>query len=142
MFEQKDEAAMKSGRSNAREQKILVIHGIGASSGCVRGRAVVLLGRAGERDSVADRVSEQAPAVVVMLRPDTELLIRSLDKAVAFVFETGGRLCHAALVCLELSIPCVVGAEGLTRLIQDGVPLQVDGATGVVSALETQSGGE
>lgn len=136
MFEQNDEAAVNSGCSNAREQGTLVIKGIGASPGRVRGRAVVLLGRAGERDSVADRVSEQAPAVVVMLRPDTELLMRSLDKAVAFVFESGGRLCHAALVCLELSIPCVVGAEGLTGFIQDGVLLQVDGTTGVITRLD------
>ena len=53
----------------------------------------------------------------------------------ALVTETGGILSHAAVVAREYRIPAVVGADGATRAIADGVRVRVDGTTGEVTVL-------
>lgn len=53
----------------------------------------------------------------------------------ALVTETGGVLCHGAIVAREYRIPAVVGVEGATSRIVDGARVKVDGATGEVTVL-------
>lgn len=53
----------------------------------------------------------------------------------ALVTETGGVLCHGAIVAREYGIPAVVGVEGATSAIVDGARVKVDGATGEVTLL-------
>jgi pyruvate kinase len=55
-----------------------------------------------------------------------------MRKASAIIAEDGGLTSHAAIVALELGVPCVVGAEGALRSLQDGMLITVDGARGVV----------
>ena len=50
----------------------------------------------------------------------------------AVVVERGGLLSHAAVVAREMGIPCIVGVEGATRVIQDGAAIQLSMATGEV----------
>lgn len=50
----------------------------------------------------------------------------------AVVTETGGVLCHGAIVAREYEIPAVVGVEGATRRIPDGARVRVDGDKGEV----------
>jgi phosphohistidine swiveling domain-containing protein len=56
----------------------------------------------------------------------------------ALVTDTGGILCHAAVVAREYGLPAVVGTEIATRIIPDGVLVQVDGASGEVRVLRGQ----
>lgn len=53
----------------------------------------------------------------------------------ALVTETGGVLCHGAIVAREYGIPAVVGVDGATSAIADGARVKVDGATGAVTLL-------
>lgn len=53
----------------------------------------------------------------------------------ALVTETGGVLCHGAIVAREYGIPAVVGVDGATTAIVDGARVKVDGATGEVTLL-------
>ncbi len=55
-----------------------------------------------------------------------------MKKAVAVVTDEGGMGCHAAIVCRELSIPCVVGTQCATTLLQDGDDVDVDTSSGTV----------
>jgi pyruvate,water dikinase len=55
----------------------------------------------------------------------------------AVVTETGGILCHSAVVAREYKIPAVVGADGATVQIKDGNRIEVDGDTGRVKILMT-----
>jgi pyruvate,water dikinase len=50
----------------------------------------------------------------------------------ALVTDTGGILCHAAVVAREYGIPAVVGAEVATTWIPDGARVEVDGGAGEV----------
>ncbi|WJY99329.1 Phosphoenolpyruvate synthase [Corynebacterium hansenii] len=48
------------------------------------------------------------------------------------VTETGGALCHAAIVAREYGIPAVTGLPDATRLIPDGVRVTLDGTAGTL----------
>lgn len=53
--------------------------------------------------------------------------------AAAVVVEVGAAMSHSMIVSRELGIPCVVGVEGATLRIADGVQVRVDGQAGTVT---------
>ncbi len=67
--------------------------------------------------------------VAEMTTPD---FVPAMKRAAAIVTERGGRTCHAAIISRELGVPCVVGAEGATRLLGEANPVTVDGSSGRV----------
>jgi pyruvate, water dikinase len=103
------------------------IVGTAASSGTATGIARVV---AGPDDF--GRVSGGEVLVCTTTTPAWTPLFPSLA---ALVTDTGGILCHAAVVAREYGLPAVVGTEVATRLIPDGVLVEVDGATGEVRVL-------
>src|SRR5512144_1409145 len=52
--------------------------------------------------------------------------------AAAVVTDTGGVLCHSAVVAREYHIPAVVGTDYATSTFHDGDLLEVDGDAGTV----------
>ncbi|CAN5651484.1 hypothetical protein BH23CHL5_BH23CHL5_27500 [soil metagenome] len=52
--------------------------------------------------------------------------------AAAIVTETGGPLCHCAIVAREYGIPAVVSAHGATTRLKSGQTITVDGTNGVI----------
>ncbi|WP_029136675.1 PEP/pyruvate-binding domain-containing protein [Nakamurella lactea] len=52
--------------------------------------------------------------------------------AAGVVTETGGVLCHAAIVARELRIPAVLGCRNATTEIRDGTTITIDGTTGTI----------
>jgi pyruvate,water dikinase len=103
------------------------IVGTPASSGVATGIARVV---AGPDDF--GRVSGGEILVCTTTTPAWTPLFPSLA---ALVTDTGGILCHAAVVAREYGLPAVVGTEVATRVIPDGVRVQVDGASGEVRVL-------
>lgn len=65
--------------------------------------------------------------VAAMTDPDWEPVLR---KAGAVVTDHGGRTCHAAIVSRELGIPCVVGTDEGTRVLEQGAEVTVSCAEG------------
>jgi pyruvate,water dikinase len=59
--------------------------------------------------------------------PDWEPIMK---RAAAIVTDHGGRTCHAAIVSRELGVPCVVGTERATEVLQDGDVVTVSCAEG------------
>ena len=55
-----------------------------------------------------------------------------LHHAAAVVTDRGGRTCHAAIVSRELGIPCVVGTELGTQVLETGQEVTVSCAEGDV----------
>jgi phosphohistidine swiveling domain-containing protein len=50
----------------------------------------------------------------------------AVEKAIAVVADEGGLLSHAAIVCRERGIPCVLGTETGTTVLSDGEVVEVD----------------
>jgi len=104
------------------------LKGIAASRGVATGKVKVVV-------SPADfsRVEEGDILVAKATDPSYVLV---LGKVSAVVTEYGGVCSHAAIVSRELGIPCVVGIEGATKLLKDGMLVEVDGNEGRVRILD------
>ena len=100
-----------------------VATGLGASPGVATGVAV----------SDMDRAMELASAgtPVVLVRPTTAPEdVPAMFDSVAVVTDLGGSTSHAALVCREIGLPCVVGCGTGTSARLAGRTVTVDGHTG------------
>jgi nucleoside-diphosphate-sugar epimerase/phosphohistidine swiveling domain-containing protein len=103
------------------------LSGIPASSGVIRG--VVRILRSGTADDL------QPGEVLVAKLTDTGWT-PLFGYAAAVVTDMGGQLSHAAVVAREFGIPCVVQTNDATLRLRDGQTVEVDGATGVVRAID------
>lgn len=85
----------------------------------------------GYHEHLLQELTEQVILVAHDLSPaDTLQLDR--NKILAFVTDTGGRTSHTAILARSMGIPAIVGLESVTQLVQQGLPLIVDGSTGMV----------
>jgi len=55
-----------------------------------------------------------------------------MGKAVAIVTDIGGVTSHPAIVSRELGIPCVVATLKATKVLKDGMSVEVDGGKGLI----------
>ncbi len=104
-----------------------LVHGLPASPGRASGKAVVI-----SRNSDYRLVHTGCILVAPMTRPELAL---HLDRVAAIVTDTGGTLCHAAILARERGVPCVVGTGGATRQIRPRMLVEVDGTQGTVRRL-------
>lgn len=70
-------------------------------------------------------------AILVTRQTDKDY-VPAMRKASAVICEEGGLTSHAAIVCLELRIPCIVSAADAISVLEDGMIVTVDGRRGVV----------
>ncbi len=102
----------------------LLIKGNPASPGVATGPARVI-----KSAKEIDKVQAGEVLVTPQTNPD---FVPAMKKAVAIVTDTGGRTSHAAIVSRELGIPAVVGADGATKRIKNGLIITVNGEKGEV----------
>jgi rifampicin phosphotransferase len=105
-----------------------VLNGIGCYPGLVEAPAVVVL------DPSAG--AEVAGRILCAVRTDPGWA-PLFPQAAGLLVERGSALSHSAVVARELGIPCVVGLPGLTRRVQTGDLLRMDGGLGRVELPET-----
>lgn len=55
-----------------------------------------------------------------------------MKKAAAIITNEGGITCHAAIVSRELNVPCVIGTNVATKILQTGDEVEVDATRGIV----------
>jgi len=103
------------------------LRGAAASPGRAEGTARVV------RDA-AD-LARVGPGDVLVATTTTPAWTPLFPSIAALVTETGGILCHAAVVAREYRIPAVVGAAGATAAIPDGARVRVDGDSGEIAIL-------
>ena len=64
-----------------------------------------------------------------MTRPE---FLPIMKRASAFVTDSGGVLCHAAIVAREMKKPCITGTKLATKVFKDGDLVEVDADKGIV----------
>jgi pyruvate,water dikinase len=104
-----------------------VLRGIGSSPGTARGTVRII----------------HDPSAGARLTPGEELVAPYNDPAwtplflgsAAVIVEVGSMLSHASIVARELGIPSVVGVPQVTRILQNGALVEVDGQAGTVRVL-------
>jgi phosphohistidine swiveling domain-containing protein len=68
--------------------------------------------------------------VTGMTRPD---YLPLMQKAAAIITDTGGLLCHAAIVARELKKTCIIGTKIATSTLENGDSVEVDADNGIVT---------
>lgn len=101
-----------------------VLHGIAASRGTAAGIARIVRG--------PDDFARVAAGDVMVCTTTTPAWTPLFGAIAALVTDTGGILCHAAVVAREYGLPAVVGAGAATAAIPDGARVEVDGGAGRV----------
>ncbi|MBR9706473.1 hypothetical protein GOV14_05535 [Candidatus Pacearchaeota archaeon] len=71
--------------------------------------------------------------VTGMTRPE---FVPLMKKAAAIITDEGGITCHAAIISRELKKPCIIGTKNATRILKDGMKVEVDANEGVVRIME------
>jgi phosphohistidine swiveling domain-containing protein len=104
-----------------------IVRGTGASPGIVSGPARIVLG--------PDDFGRVEPGDIIVAPSSNPSWVPLFSIAGGLVTNTGGVLCHAAVVARELDLPAVVGTGDATTSIADGQMLELDGTTGFVRLL-------
>jgi pyruvate, water dikinase len=101
-----------------------------ASPGRVRGEAKII-------NVIADMAKMKKGDILVSIATTPDL-VPAIKKAAAIVTDVGGITCHAAIISRELGIPCVVGTKIATKVINDGMLLDVDATHGKVDMIDKE----
>ena len=68
-----------------------------------------------------------------MTTPD---FVVGMSRASAIITDEGGITCHAAIVSRELGVPCIVGTNNATNILNDNDLVFVDAILGKITILE------
>ena len=72
----------------------------------------------------------------ILVAPETAPdYVPAMKKAAAVVTEVGGITSHAAIVSRELGIPCIIGTKIATKVLKDGMEVEVNTETGIIKVL-------
>jgi pyruvate, water dikinase len=122
---QRQQNILRSYELQVKGDVIIEGRAVGAAIGC--GKARVILD--------VHQIQQFQPGEVLVTNrtdPDWEPIMK---KASAIVTNTGGRVCHAAIIAREMGIPAIVGCGNATKLIKIGEDITVscgEGETGKV----------
>jgi phosphohistidine swiveling domain-containing protein len=73
----------------------------------------------------------------VLVSPMTiPAFLPAMKKAVGFVTDEGGITCHAAIMARELKKPCIVGTKIATKVLKNGMQIEVDANKGIIKILD------
>ncbi|MBI4509982.1 MAG: phosphoenolpyruvate synthase [Deltaproteobacteria bacterium] len=103
------------------------LRGLGSSAGRVRGTARVVLD--------PNKPLEVGKDMILVARETDPGWLFLMLCARGLVVERGSMLSHTAITGRKFGIPTVVGVADATRRIPDGAPIEIDGATGLVTLL-------
>lgn len=104
------------------------IKGIPASQGSVQGKVRIIL--------LPKDFSKFEVGEILVTRSTNPEWTPLLAVANAIVTDTGGALCHTAIISREYGIPAVVGTQNATEILKDGQTIEVCGSEGLVRILE------
>lgn len=126
----KEKRSISVGKEAEKIEKIISpkvssdLKGICAFGGMVSGKVMVVT-----NPREASDFKEGYILVASMTRPD---FLPLMKKAAAFVTDSGGILCHAAIVARELKKPCVISTTLGSKVLKTGDLVEVDADKGTV----------
>lgn len=76
------------------------------------------------------------PGEILFARMTDPAMLADMLKASAIVTDEGGQMCHAAVVCMGMGKPYVVGTRTATSTFKDGEYVVIDPKAGTVAHAE------
>jgi pyruvate,water dikinase len=114
------------GEARALDSRALA--GIPASPGVAEGHARVI--------TDPDQLGQLEDGEILVAPSTSTSWTPVFARLAAAVSDSGGLMCHAAIVAREYGLPAVVGTMTATRQIRTGARIRVDGTAGVVTILD------
>lgn len=121
------------GKDFFKKQKVKQLKGTCASSGEAQGKVRII--RVEDLTLLSKDLKEFKKSevmVVTMTQPNMVPIIR---KAAAVITEEGGITSHAAVICRELKIPCVIGTAIATRVLRTGDLVKINAEKGIIDLI-------
>jgi len=100
-----------------------------ANPGKVTGRVRIINSLVKDQEKAIEEMIHGEILVTGMTRPH---LVEAMQKSGAIITDEGGITSHAAIVCRELGVPCIVGTKIATKVLKDGDLIEVDADEGIV----------
>ncbi len=110
-------------------ESIQVFEGLGVSPGKVEGICRIV-------QKPSDAFNPGEILVSSMTRPE---LVPLMKKAAGVVTDEGGITSHAAVISREFGIPCVVGTRRATKILKNGMKIQLDANHGAIRILSNET---
>lgn len=105
---------------------MILLQGIGTSS-------YIAVGKVRKVEDKEDMKDIKGGEIVVISKASRDML-NHLQRAGGVVTDYGGLTSHVAIVLREMKIPCVVGTESATQMLEEGMIITLDGRTGNIYA--------
>jgi len=91
----------------------------------------------GAKEDILSNLKEKVVVVAYDLSPSDTATMHKKN-VIAFATDIGGRTSHTAIMAKSLEIPAVVGLEVLTKKVESGDAIIIDGTHGVIIINPTQ----
>ena len=108
------------------------ITGAVACEGKVIGKVILFSWMEKDLTKKMAKMEEGSILVAGQTRPQ---LMPAIKKASAIVTDEGGITCHAAIVSRELGTPCIIGTKIGTKVLKNGMEVEVDADKGIVKII-------
>ncbi|MEK7526340.1 MAG: PEP-utilizing enzyme [Patescibacteria group bacterium] len=102
------------------------IRGIPASLGKAVGLCMIVM------SSDLEKMHEVKDGDVLVSDTTNPDMTPVMKKVSAIITDMGGVTSHAAIVTRELGIPCIVGTKNATKILKDGMKVEVDAFSGTI----------
>lgn len=99
-----------------------------ACTGTVSGKVCII-----NDEKELRKMQEDNILVSIMTNPN---MFPAMKIAKGIITDVGGLSCHAAIVARELQIPCIVGTKNATKVLKDGMLVELDSETGTVKIIK------
>lgn len=119
---------LRDNNFSIEEENVSSLKGQVVYSGSVEGRVCKVF-----NENDFDKFKEGDILVTPMTTPKFTKLIK---QASAIVTDEGGVTCHAAIISRELKVPCIVGCKNITKVLNDGDVIKLNGSTGEIQIIK------
>ncbi len=127
--------AIKMKNKLIQEQNINLkeFNGTIACKGKVKGRVKLFTWL---EENLTKEMDEMKKGDILVAGQTRPFLMPAIRKAGAIIADEGGITGHASIISRELKIPCIIGTKIATKVLKDGMLVEVDADKGIVKILE------
>lgn len=113
---------------NLTQENVLEVKGTTAQPGKITGPVKIV--------HVKADISKVLPGDILVTAMTSPEYIPYMKIVAGIVTDEGGTTCHAAIVSRELKIPCIVGTKIATKILKNGMQVEVDATNGTVTIIK------
>ena len=109
----------------------ILLQGVSVSPGTTTGTVKIISSPAS-----AEAVGS---ANVVVVRDSSPAFAVAVMNSAGLICERGGALSHICIVAMEMGIPCIAGAAGATKILEEASVVTLNATEGLVYEMDTGS---